>query len=335
MQRTGWIGVIVTGLLMTGLPGSARAAAPAIWETTLGKEITQLTGTDDTEQAVTLSFDFPFKGAKYRTLYVNTNGEIHVNGEAITSCCPDAEDLLEAEGPIIAPFWGDLSLMEKGNVYAKDFGNRAVITWWKSGSYEDGTAPFTFQAQLLNDGRIIFGYNGISNLTTKLASDLVIGVSAGSGPLPPARDLSIAPFDASTQPIVYEALPEGSAATFDLDSTNVVFTPTTGGWQVAKSTTLPAPLSPVTLCNDATPPANYTCGPWYQDTTQFCPYQTYQNRVKDCTYTPPAPPPTGPITICNSATPPAGYTCGAAYTGTLYCPTQLYKYRNKNCVPSP
>ena len=199
--------VVIAGLLVVGLPGVVHAAAPAIWETTLGKELTQLTGTDDTEQSVTLSFDFPFKGVMYRTLYVNTNGEIHVNDEAITAAAPDPNDLLEAEGPVIAPFWGDLSLFERGNIYVKDFGNRATITWFKSGSYENGTAPFTFQIQLLSDGRIIFGYNGISDLTTKLASDLVIGVSTGSGTLPAESDLSSAPFT-TIQPIVYEAIPE-------------------------------------------------------------------------------------------------------------------------------
>lgn len=324
--------LIMAGILLVGCPGLTHAATPALWETTLGQELIPLTGTDDTDQAVSLSFSFPFHGATYRTVYVNTNGEMHFNGEAITAAAPGPEDLLEADGPIIAPFWGDLSLSERGSVYVKDFGNRAVITWFKSGSYEDGNAPFTFQAQLLADGRIIFGYDGIANLATKLSSDLVVGVSAGSGTLPAASDLSSAPF-ATASPIVFEAVPEG-AATFDLDQTALVFTPTTSGWQVAKTATLPIPPSPVTLCNDATPPADYACGPWFQDLSQFCPYQTYQARVKTCTYTPPAPPPSGPVTICNSATPPVGYTCGAAYTGTLYCPTQTYKYRNKDCAPA-
>lgn len=341
-MRTTWrLGIMLAvGLVAFGLPASIDAATPAIWDLTLGAELTPLTGTDDADQSITLSFDFPFAGNTYRTLYVSTNGEVHTAGDAITAPRPDGSDLLEADGPILAPFWGDLSQLDRGSVYVKDFGNRAVITWFKTGSYENGAAPFTFQAQLLSDGRIIFGYNGISDLTNKLASDLVVGISSGSGALPDARDLSAAPLDSSAESTVYEAFAEGQGV-FDLDNTNLVFTPnSSGGWTVAKTTTLPPPPGPVTLCNDATPPSNFTCSVWFQDDTQFCPYQTYPHRIKVCQAAVATTVPPGCITAtafrgytcCSSAATPAGTTCGAAYTGTLYCPTQTYKYRDKDCT---
>ncbi len=279
-RMTGWVGG-VTVLACTLAVTTAEAATPPVWETTVGSAAAGLSGGDDAEQAVSLRFAFPLYGKSYTSVIVSTNGEIHLLPDAAIPCCPDGETLLDADGPVIAPFWGDLSLAEGGGVYVKDFGNRLVVTWFKVRAYDNSNAVYTFQAQLLSDGRVIFSYRGMDTLA-RLGDDAVTGLSPGdSASLPTERNYSTVPFTTGTAAAVYEEF-LFEAEVFDLDGLTRVFTPSGGGWQVSATTTVPVPLSPVTICNSDTPPAGFTCTAWYRDLTQFCPYQTYQNRVKDC-----------------------------------------------------
>ena len=122
-------------------------------------------------------------------------------------------------------------------------------------------AFITFQLTLASDGTITFGYDGITgDLILDLDEGIVVGVSNGMGDaVPVSSDLS-APVNAdvaakSTYEIwCYDedmvvagncyaqdgSRPDNSA--FDLDQTNVVFTPNaTGGFDISSVATPPAP----------------------------------------------------------------------------------------------
>ena len=124
-----------------------------------------------------------------------------------------------------------------------DFGDRAVITWDGIGSYQAPGLPFTFQAQLLADGEIVFGYNGIPGVNAgTLDEDVYAGLTQGSLlAMPPEVDYSSAPFlSPHTVVEVFEVSPGG----FDLDYSNVTFTPRTGGFSVTREVGTPPPPPP-------------------------------------------------------------------------------------------
>ena len=103
-------------------------------------------------------------------------------------------------------------------------------------------ASFTFQAQLMADGRVIFGYNGVADTVSNLDEDLVIGLSRGFGTGEAVRknytesplyrpDLSTSAYEVTAAGTVYEVFDEGSKA-FDLDGGNLVFAPFLGEIEV-------------------------------------------------------------------------------------------------------
>ena len=53
-------------------------ATPIGWEADFGDELTDLTGEDDEEDTVTLSFPFPYAGTTYTAVEVGTNGGIQL-----------------------------------------------------------------------------------------------------------------------------------------------------------------------------------------------------------------------------------------------------------------
>jgi len=224
--------IYITTAAIIGLLAVPALADPPIWETNYGSELTDLTGEDDETQGVSLSFGFPFVGPSYTDIWVSTNGNMSLGADADNTCCPDETDLFWADAPTVAPFWSDMDLYMMGKVWFNDFGNRAVITWDEIGSYEDPNAPFTFQLQLLGNGTIVFGYNGISESSVYLDEDLVVGFSVGGGvPDPGEVDYSADMPFSFVGDTVYEVFREATES-FDLDQTNVVFTPTADGFNV-------------------------------------------------------------------------------------------------------
>jgi len=99
-------------------------ATPAIWEASFGSELTDLTGEDDVETDVGLSFLFPFAGSTYTDISVSTNGLIGLGGGADPTCCPTEDDLFDEDQPTIAPFWSDMNLEDMGEVAFNEFGDR-------------------------------------------------------------------------------------------------------------------------------------------------------------------------------------------------------------------
>lgn len=219
----GFLAVLAWGLLfgVTGI--RTTLATPVVWETDFGDEVTSLTGEDDATDSVSLSFEFPFLDDFYSDIAISTNGQIGLGTSTPDTYDPSESDLYDAGQPIIAPFWTDLDLGSMGEIDVNDFGDRVVVTWNNVGSYENEDAPFTFQVQLLEDGTIIFAFNGISSIVDDLSEDIIIGISPGDGFDPGSIDYTAdAPFTGGDT--IYEYIAYGDEP-FDLDQATITFTP--------------------------------------------------------------------------------------------------------------
>ena len=284
---------ILSLVILYLVAASPAAATPPLWETDYGvlvppadpndpNSLDGLAGDDDAESEVTLGFSFPFEGVGYTTLFVGTNGCIQVGSlgfdgeidydhwEYFEEFYDDDDGIGDPE-PVICPFNSDLDNSTDGLVWIHDFGDRAVFTWDEVGTNFNERHHLTFQAQLLADGTIVFGYNGIldgdgesvraSSEGGSLDEGIVIGITLSDGTHPsPAID-----FDLNGEPFVagdtiferwcydrpngcgeneIDLGYSGSAnASWDLENQNVVFSPRVGGGFAVASLGSP-PASP-------------------------------------------------------------------------------------------
>jgi hypothetical protein len=243
--------------------GTPLAAQPPIWDPTFGAELTELTGTDDDEVPVALSFPFPYEGFEYTTVFVGANpcvqlGTLGDDGSILEYWrffdlfYADDDGVGDPE-PLICPFNTDTDLDLEGTVHFKDLGNRAVFTWNEVGTHEQPTHLLTFQLQLFDDGTIVFGFNGIldgegEDLIESLFDGIVVGISLSDGtfPTPEANpwdfssggpllvgDTAYERWCGDTEDSCGEGGDDGfegpTNAAFDLDQRNVVFQPFPGG----------------------------------------------------------------------------------------------------------
>ncbi|WP_281556916.1 hypothetical protein [Thalassomonas sp. RHCl1] len=253
-------------LALTSVCSAQLSAAPLIWEDNYGAEITSLTGEDDEQVSVNLSFLFPFAGTSYNDLFVGTNGGVQMattggnagNDDDIDyDLWEDMSEFIDDDTPVILPFNTDLDLTTTGTVHFNDFGDRAVFTWNEVGTHEEEEHLSSFQLQLLENGTIIFGYNGIfdgigEDLVNSLSEGIVVGISASDNPTVSRSDLNAGDFSTSTT--VFESWCYDSAdscdyggpvnTAFDLDQSNIIFTPTADGFNVSTvASSVPEPVS--------------------------------------------------------------------------------------------
>ena len=190
-------------LLLAAAPSFAQ---PPIWESNFGPAIASLTGDDDSTDFVTLSFSFPYDGTGYTTVYVGTNGCIQL-GSLGTDDDIDYdhwsyfEEFYDDAAPEICPINTDWDLTTNGTIHFNDFGNRAVFTWNEVGTNQNNAALASFQVQIEQSGRIVFGYNGmLDDPTGDMLSDLdqgiVVGITSSNGLDPGPTDLTGGPFTA-------------------------------------------------------------------------------------------------------------------------------------------
>jgi hypothetical protein len=240
--------------LALGLASAAALAQPAIWEAEFGTTLPGQALDNADNLTVNLSFGslaFPFAGAVYTgadVLNISSNGFLSLGGNNGAGCCDgDPAALVGGTFPRIAPFWTDLNPGPGGggDVYLNTFNDdadpeidRLVITF-VSGFRDCANNACSMQAQvqLLEDGTIIFGYNGIDQ-TPSQDSDILVGVSPGGGLMDPGpTDFSTSlPLASGAQPTVYQLFASVPPPAFDLDDTNLVFTPNgMGGFDVDDS----------------------------------------------------------------------------------------------------
>jgi len=223
------------GALM--ISSGAAFAAPPIWESDYGSDLTDVTGWDDSAEMVTLSFDFSYAGNVYTDIYMGSNGSVGLGGVGEADDYPSGDEFIATTAPMLAPLWSDMDLSDEGTAYFNDFDDRAVFTWDSIGTYEDGSSSNTFQLQIFADGKIIFGYNGIEDNTSDyFDTDIHIGLTEGN----------LAEFPTEVDYSADGAFASGATVLeifgyddddFDLDQTNIIFTPDgNGGYSVSVPT---------------------------------------------------------------------------------------------------
>jgi len=130
---------------------------------------------DDDSAAVDLPFAFPFFGASYRQIFVNSDGNLTFQaGDSATSS--RSLGRMVAGSPRIAPLFMDLDPSQKPDgvrVFAELA--RLVVSWVATPAYSSSGSgtPQTFQVRLYPDGRIEFAYNGV------VTDGAVVGISPG------------------------------------------------------------------------------------------------------------------------------------------------------------
>ncbi len=129
---------------------------------------------DDTRQ-FTLPFAFPFFGARYTQVFVNSDGNLTFTVGDFAST-DRSLGRMTAGPPRISPLFDDLDpALTAGGVRWFADSTRVVVSWvsvpeWEAvgiGAYQ------TFQVRLYPDGRIEFAYSGID------ASSAVVGIAPG------------------------------------------------------------------------------------------------------------------------------------------------------------
>ena len=252
----------------------ASIAAPPIWDTDFGAAIGPLS--DDDNENQTLGFMFPFDGVMYDSISIGSNGGIMLGiggvyaGDEYTDydiwdISYFESDFSDVGNPGIFPFETDLDPSEGGTIHFKTDATTAVITWDSVVSYETNVEIIDFQVTLASDGTITFGYDGpiTADLAVDLDQGILVGVSNGMGAAVPASSDLSAPMNADpAAKTTYEiwcydenmvvagdcfaqdgSRPDNYA--FDLDQTNVVFTPNAmGGFDISSQAVPPPPPPP-------------------------------------------------------------------------------------------
>jgi hypothetical protein len=130
---------------------------------------------DDDSRAVALPWAFPFFGASYTAIYVNSDGNLTF-GESDTSSSERSLGRMTSGPPRISPLFDDLDPSRTaGGVRVLADETRLVVSWVAVPEWQDSGlgARQTFQATLYRDGRIAFSYSGIN------AASAVVGISPG------------------------------------------------------------------------------------------------------------------------------------------------------------
>ena len=223
------------------LQGTSEAAAPiadgvtelgiielqtARYETDLGINLEQ---TDDTWDLIpfTEGFSFPYYGSTYSEAYVGSNGYITFQGGDSTYNPSIPRGVVEGL-PRISAMFVDLDprvIQPGGGVYVNQFPDRFVVTWYRLGLFFEG-GDNTIQIILYSDGRIQYGYNGLTVGTS--SRDISVAVSPGGDPAVMNVDFSAGtPFGSTGADAPFENFSSG--AEFDMDGGFITFTPNVAG----------------------------------------------------------------------------------------------------------
>jgi len=133
-----------------------------IWDdiTATGTHLDSVSNIDDGFQSFNISFDFPYFGQNYHTVYVSSNGFITFG--------PGSSDFRTYQLPnpaapanMIAELESDLNLAASGDVYYKEAADKVIVQFSNVARYNgDGFA--TFQIVLQRDGGILLYYHDVS-----------------------------------------------------------------------------------------------------------------------------------------------------------------------------
>uniref|UniRef100_Q01WR6 IPT/TIG domain-containing protein n=1 Tax=Solibacter usitatus (strain Ellin6076) TaxID=234267 RepID=Q01WR6_SOLUE len=131
---------------------------------------------DDDSRQLALPFAFPFYGAAYRQVFVNSDGNLTFTaGDSASS--GRSVGRMTGGPPRISPLFDDLDPSQpNGSVRVFTDSSHMVITWLNVREWAQSGigAPVTFQVRLYVDGRIQFSYQGVN------PSLAVVGIAPGT-----------------------------------------------------------------------------------------------------------------------------------------------------------
>jgi hypothetical protein len=146
--------------------GYAETAGQASWSGAPTNATTILWSDDDEGfEELAIGFGFPFFGGVYSNLYAGINGicsfGTEYGGWSDIAPFPTGES-----HACLAPYWSDLQLFD-GTVSHCLMGTaperRFVVTWEDVSSWDEAETSFSFQAELQEDGGIVFRYGVLNN----------------------------------------------------------------------------------------------------------------------------------------------------------------------------
>ncbi len=169
---------------------------------------------DDSSLSVPIAnFAFPYQGASWTSVFVNSNGNLTF-GASNTDFTESVADLLNGP-PRIAMLWDDLSPNNGGLVTLEQDASTFKVTYDSVPEFS-ATGANTFAVTLHSSGQITVAYGATNN------NDGLAGVSQGGGaPNPGASDLSTS----ATWPATGTTYQLFGAGAFDLSNTTLTFIP--------------------------------------------------------------------------------------------------------------
>jgi len=169
---------------------------------------------DDDSAMVGLGFSFPYQGADWTEVYVNSNGNLTF-GSGDTDFSESVSEFL-SDQPRIAPLWDDLSPNNGGQVIVEYGSGSATVSFIGVPEFFS-TGSNTFSVTMYDDGTYEIDFGLVS------ATDGLTGTTEGNGAADPGpTDLSAGgPFAAAGT--TYEQFTGGNP--FDLTGANLSFLP--------------------------------------------------------------------------------------------------------------
>ena len=208
-------------------------------------------GDDDTTE-INLGFAFPFFGAGYQSMFVNSDGNVTFGAGDATHDERNAARLTNGP-PRIAPLMVDLdatitddSGQRVGSISVDVRSDRAVVTWAHVFQFGGGGQPETFQATMFANGLIRFTYAALDTIP---ADTQTVGIAPGNGQgALNSVDFSTALPATFVAGAIYQQFSVVYKG-FDLANRGITFTPTAGGYQTAIGTAAfdPGVGSPLSL----------------------------------------------------------------------------------------
>jgi hypothetical protein len=135
-----------------------------------GTLLSTITGCDDCYQLQALSFQFPFYGNTFSTIYVSSNGYITF-GSGNSNYGNYALPSTSMPSNLIAAYFDDLYPGSSGDIYFQDFGNKAIVQFTDVAPYS-GSGSLTFQTVIEQNGSIYFYYNTMTGTLTSTTAGI-------------------------------------------------------------------------------------------------------------------------------------------------------------------
>ncbi|MGL1904088.1 MAG: choice-of-anchor D domain-containing protein, partial [Fibrobacterales bacterium] len=131
---------------------------------TTGSVLSNVSGCDDCYQEQGLSFEFPFYGNDFNSVFVSSNGFLTF-GTGSAQISNYALPSVSAPANLIDLFHDDLNPRDGGTIYFQDFGTHAIIEFNDIDPYSS-SGSYTFQAVLYANGNVVLYYNDLVGATT-------------------------------------------------------------------------------------------------------------------------------------------------------------------------